>query len=99
MSAEVFLVKNSEAIKDLIDKVVVDASAKLPCLALGKDNPRPRLKDLIEKTVAAKEEGGDGCTGAWEEDGTFVVTVQDHIEVGEMRISVALSLAETRIRG
>lgn len=87
------------AINELVDKIVGEALVKLSCLSLGDEvNVRQRLKGLINKTVLAKDEGGEHCTGAWDTDDTFVVTVQDHIDVGDTRISVALSLGETKIK-
>lgn len=93
-----FVEKNMDAINDLVDKIAVEAATKLPCLALGSQQDiRRRLHTLIAQAEVAKVAGGERCTGAWETDDTFVVTVNDALAPEGTRIRVALCLGETRI--
>ncbi len=93
-----FVENNKAAIDDLVDKIAGEAMAKLPCLSIGSQQEvRQRLHGLIAKAEASKVAGGEGCTGAWETDDTFVVTVNDALAPEGTRIRVALNLGETRI--
>jgi len=93
-----FVEKNRAAIDDLVDKIAGEAMAKLPCLAIGsQQDVRRRLHTLIAQAEVAKVAGGEACSGAWETDDTFVVTVNDALGPEGTRIRVALCLGETRI--
>lgn len=96
--ADKFIDDHEAALTDLLDKIVGEAMAKLPCLALGSQQQmRGKLMTLIARAVAAKFDGGQGCTGAWESDDTFVVTIDQDPASGGQWIRVALSLGETWI--
>lgn len=86
------------AIESLVGKVADEAAANLPCLGLGsRDAVRGELRALAHAAAAAANEGGQDCTGAWETDGKFVVTVQRD-GGGEIDFSVALCLGKTRVK-
>lgn len=100
--AKAFLDGHVAAIVDLVDNIAGKAMTELPCLALANtDEQRGKLRAglmvLIKQAVIAKFEGGEACTGAWETDDTFVVTVNDALAPEGIRIRVALNLGETRI--
>ena len=96
MTAPEFLIKNAGAIGDLIEQVVGEAMAALPCLSLGSQQQcREQLKTAIDRAAQMRFNGFDGCTGAWEREGPFVVTIQD--VDGEHRIDVSLALATSRV--
>jgi hypothetical protein len=98
MNAGKFLADNKAAIDDLVAKIASDAVMKMPCLALGSiPDVSIKLRALITTAVIAKFEGGEHCTGAWDTDNTFVVTVSSDVDPGETRINVALVLGETKM--
>ena len=99
MSAGKFLHDHKDAIDSLVDQVAGKAMVELPCLRIGtREEISIKLRALITQTVIAKFEGGEGCTGAWDTDHTFVVTVSDnYADQNETRINVALVLGESKV--
>ncbi len=100
--AKAFMEAHKDAIHDLMEKIVDKAMTELPCLALAstpdkRGGLRSGLWSLIRQALEAKFLGGESCTGAWETDDTFVVTVNDALAPEGTRIRVALNLGETRI--
>jgi hypothetical protein len=94
-----WLKEHSVAVTGFVDMIAIDALSKLHCLGLAGDaSVRGKLRALVDKVVISKFEAGPYCTGLWETDETFVVTVESTEIPGELRIRATLVLGESKIQ-
>lgn len=89
---------NTEAVASLINRIVNEAAVKLPCLSLGsREEVSSRLWKLVRDAEFSMDDGGDGCMGAWETDGEFVVAITSGPLAEVTVVAISLCLGETRI--